>query len=296
MMFARRRQRLRGGLLGPQRLLHLIPNVITILSACAGLTAIRYAMVGRWELAVALIGAAAVLDGLDGRAARMLKSTSKLGEQLDSLADFLSFGCAPALIVYLWSMHEARGFGWAVALIFAIACALRLARFNTELDNPQKPAWSSFFFTGVPAPAGGALALAPMMLSFGLGTPDSILRHWAVTSALLLVVAGLMVSRIPTFSVKKARIRPEWMLPALLIGAAFAAFLVTEPWLTLSVTLMAYLVSIPFSLRAAAQLRRREAVTAPAPVAEPTAPAAGPPPAGGDDRVVNLDRRQPPRG
>lgn len=296
MMFARRRQRLRGGLLGPQRLLHLIPNVITILSACAGLTAIRYAMVGRWELAVALIGAAAVLDGLDGRAARMLKSTSKLGEQLDSLADFLSFGCAPALIVYLWSMHEARGFGWAVALIFAIACALRLARFNTELDNPQKPAWSYFFFTGVPAPAGGALALAPMMLSFGLGTPDSILRHWVVTSVLLLVVAGLMVSRIPTFSVKKARIRPEWMLPALLIGAAFAAFLVTEPWLTLSITLIAYLLSIPFSLRAAAQLRRREAVPASTLVEPPSAPVADPPPATPGDRVVNLDRRQPPRG
>lgn len=296
MMFARRRQRLRNGLLGPQRLLHLVPNVITILSACAGLTAIRYAMVGRWELAVALIGAAAVLDGLDGRAARMLKSTSKLGEQLDSLADFLSFGCAPALIVYLWSMHEARGFGWAVALIFAIACALRLARFNTELDNPQKPAWSFFFFTGVPAPAGGALALAPMMLSFGLGTPDSILRHWAVSAALLLVVAGLMVSRIPTFSVKKARIRPEWMLPALLIGATFAAFLVTEPWLTLSVTLMLYLLSIPFSLRAAAQLRRREAVTAPAPVEPPAGLFEGPSSAAPGDRVVSLDRRQPPRG
>ena len=273
-----RRRRVR---LSSQPLRNLIPNMITILALCTGMTGIRYALDQRWELAVSLILVAAVLDGLDGNSARILHSTSKIGAQLDSLADFFSFGVAPAMLVYLWTLHDVRGVGWALAMLFATCCALRLARFNSELDLPDRPRWSYFFFTGIPAPAAAGLALAPMMLSFVVG--DGWPRNWVLNAVVLVFVAVMMVSRVPTFSLKRVRIQPHMILPTLVIASAAIAGLVVETWLTLSVLAGLYVLSIPFSIIAATRLRRREPVTA--------APAAAPAPPPAPERIVSFEPR-----
>jgi CDP-diacylglycerol--serine O-phosphatidyltransferase len=273
-----RRRRVR---LSSQPLRNLIPNMITILALCTGMTGIRYALDQRWELAVSLILVAAVLDGLDGNSARILHSTSKIGAQLDSLADFFSFGVAPAMLVYLWTLHDVRGVGWALAMLFATCCALRLARFNSELDLPDRPRWSYFFFTGIPAPAAAGLALAPMMLSFVVG--DGWPRNWVLNALVLVFVAVMMVSRVPTFSLKRVRIQPHMILPTLVIASAAIAGLVVETWLTLSVLAGLYVLSIPFSIIAATRLRRREPVTA--------TPAATPAPPPAPERIVSFEPR-----
>ena len=283
MMLRDRNRRVR---LRAPRLIHLVPNMLTILGLCAGMSSIRYAMDGRFELAVTLIGAAVVLDGLDGRSARMLNLTSKLGAELDSLADFLSFGVAPAILTYVWTLHDVRGVGWAVAMLFATCCALRLARFNTELEAPDRPAWTQYFFTGIPAPAAAGLALTPLIASFVLG--DAFARSWALNAVFLTFVAGMMVSRVPTFSIKKIRIPPDRVLPTLLLASVVIVGLVVETWLTLSLIGLAYLLSLPFGIVVARRMREREAAaTAPAAAAEatPEGPA-------GAERVINLGPRQ----
>jgi CDP-diacylglycerol--serine O-phosphatidyltransferase len=179
-MFGRNREkraRLRAERVGGGNMNRLIPNAITVGALCAGLSGIRFAIDGRFEMAVAAIMVAAVLDGLDGRMARLLNGTSKFGAELDSLSDFLSFGVAPALIVYLWVLSAWGGLGWIVALAYAVCCALRLARFNTMLTEPNQPSWAGHFFTGVPAQAGAVLALMPLMahFEFGAGLAD---RAW----------------------------------------------------------------------------------------------------------------------
>lgn len=255
---------------------HLIPNILTLLGLCAGMTSIRYALDGRWQLAVALIIAAAVLDGLDGRSARMFNLTSKLGAQLDSLADFLSFGVAPAVLVYLWVLHDVRAIGWALAMLFAVCCALRLARFNTELEAPERPLWTHFFFTGIPAPAAAGLAIVPLMAWFVIG--DGLARSWLLNAGLLVLIAALMVSRVPTFSLKRLRVPPHMVLPTLLAAFLVIAGLITETWLTFSALGVLYLGSIPVSVWVAGRMRRRE-------------PAAAAAPATGDaERVVRLER------
>lgn len=280
-MMLRERRRVR---ISAQPLLHLVPNILTIMGLCAGLTSIRYAVDGRFELAVALIGAAVLLDGLDGRSARMLNMTSKLGAQLDSLADFLSFGVAPAVLVYLWTLHDVRGVGWALAMLFATCCALRLARFNTELDLPDRPRWTYYFFTGTPAPAAAGLAITPLMLSFVIG--DALARSWFLNAGFMLFVAAMMVSRVPTFSGKRVRVAPHMVLPTLLIASVVIAGLVVETWLTLCLISLAYLVSIPISVRAAHRMKRQEAA---APAAPPSA--AEPVPPDTDERIVSLGPR-----
>jgi CDP-diacylglycerol--serine O-phosphatidyltransferase len=262
------------------------------------MTALRYGLDGRYELAVALIVAAGVLDGLDGRAARLLNIQSRIGAELDSLADFFNFGVAPAVLVYFWALQPIRGIGWAIAMLFAVCCALRLARFNTEIDDPQRPRWSQHFFTGVPAPAAAGLALTPMITWFAFG------QGWSQSAGLnamaLVLVAILMVSRVPTFSAKKLRLEPDQIVPTLAIAGLVMAFLVTEPWLTLSIVALAYLVSIPISLGVATRMRREEAVTlgvaaATSGTSEPIAPPPpGPPPAGAPakDRIVPFEPRQ----
>src|SRR3954447_4992420 len=249
----RRRPRMRISAL---KLVHLVPNMLTILGLCAGMSSIRYAVDGRWELAVSLIGAAVVLDGLDGRSARMLNMTSKLGAQLDSLADFLSFGVAPAVLAYLWTLHGVRGVGWALAMLFATCCALRLARFNTELETPDRPRWTQYFFTGIPAPAAAGLALTPMIMSFvvGSGWP----RSWLLNAAFLVFVAGMMVSRVPTYSIKRIRIAPDQVLPTLLLASVIIVGLVVDPWLTLSLIGIVYLCSLPFAILSAQRMRKGE--------------------------------------
>lgn len=262
-------------------LLHLVPNMLTILGLCAGMSSIRYALDGRYELAVALIGAAVVLDGLDGRSARMFNLTSKLGAQLDSLADFLSFGVAPAVLMYLWTLRDVRGVGWALAMLFAVCCALRLARFNTELEQPDRPRWTYHFFTGIPAPAAAGLVLTPLMLSFVVG--DGWPRTWVLSAAYVVFVAVMMVSRVPTYSIKRVRIAPDWVLPTLLVAFVVIAGLVVETWLTLCVLSFLYLLSIPLAVLSARRMQRRE----PAP-----ATAAAPKDGSEAERIVSLGPRQ----
>lgn len=233
----------------------LIPNILTVLALCAGLTSIRFALHGKWEHAVLSIVLAAILDGLDGRVARLLQGTSKFGAELDSLSDFVSFGVAPAMVLYFWTMQGAGGFGWALVLLFAVCCALRLARFNTMLGNADLPPYAYNFFTGIPAPAAAGVVLLPMVASFEFG--DAFFGRPAVVSVFLLGVAFLMVSTIPTFSFKKVRVPNAWVLPVLLIVGLLAAFLVTEPWLTLVVLGFAYLGMIPVSVRAFRRLKRQ---------------------------------------
>lgn len=239
-MVRRRRRRLRG--LSINR---LIPNALTLMGLCAGMTAIRWALEERWEVAVAAVVVAMVIDGLDGPVARLMKATSEFGAQLDSLADFVNFGVTPAIIVYLWAMQDLGGLAWALALVYAMCCALRLARFNAALTQDDKPAWASKFFVGVPAPAGAGLMLLPMVLSFKLG--DEIFRSQVLNGVVFIGVAALMVSQLPTYSSKRIKV-PLRHVGFVLIGVgAFAAFLVSTPWVTLSVAGLVYLASIPMA-------------------------------------------------
>jgi CDP-diacylglycerol---serine O-phosphatidyltransferase len=273
MLQRHRRRRLRA-----QPLIHLVPNIFTVMSLCAGLTAIRYGLDQRFELALALIVAAGVLDGLDGRSARLLKITSKLGAQLDSLADFLSFGVAPALLVYLWTLHQVPTVGWSLILLFATCSALRLARFNTELEDNKQPPWMSRFFTGMPAPAAAGCLIMPMVATFALD--HAWPRSWFLNAAVAVVVAVLMVSRVPTFSIKMivVRVKPEWILPTLIGVGLVAAALLNAPWLTLLAVGVAYLVSLPVSMVVAWRLRRQTEQAAPLHTERPGAP----------DRIVRL--------
>jgi CDP-diacylglycerol---serine O-phosphatidyltransferase len=227
----------------------LVPNFFTILSLCAGLTAIRMAIELRYEMAIALVVVAALLDGVDGRLARALKAQSKFGAELDSLADFVNFGVAPAVIVFIWGLGGLpRGFGWIVALVFALATGLRLARFNTMIDV-EKPKWQSEFFTGMPAPAGAITVLLPLYLDL-LGLFD--VRNWPWLIALYtLAMAALLVSTIPTFSGKLLgeRISREYVLPALVAVAALVALLVTYPYGTLALVTVLYLATFPISYK-----------------------------------------------
>ena len=224
----------------------LIPNAVTLLAICAGMTAIRLGMQDRWELAVVAVGVAMVLDAMDGRIARLMNATSEFGAHLDSLSDVINFGVSPAILVYMWCLHEVKGLGWALALVFAICCALRLARFNTALTDENPPPWASKYFTGVPAPGGAGLALLPMSASFVFG--DDFFRSGALNGFVLMGVAALMVSRIPTYSAKRIKIPREHVGFILLLVGAFAAFLVSTPWITLTVSGFLYLATIPMAV------------------------------------------------
>ena len=225
----------------------LIPNILTVLALCAGLTAILYGYQGKWKFAVLAVVIAAILDALDGRVARMLGGSTKFGAELDSLSDFVSFGVAPALLVFLWTLHTTQEIGWVITLVFAVCAALRLARFNTRLGISDMPDWASNFFTGVPAPAGGGLVLLPMTLSFTLEIPA--LAHPAVNIPVMVGVSYLMISRIPTYALKQVRVPHRMVMPFLLLVGLTAALLAMATWFTISAFLFAYLVSIPFSVR-----------------------------------------------
>jgi CDP-diacylglycerol---serine O-phosphatidyltransferase len=250
----------------------LVPNVITLLAICAGLTAIRLSTEGRMELAVAAIVFAAVLDGVDGRVARMIKGQSKFGAELDSLADFVNFGVAPGLILYFWQLHELNNGGWIAAMVFAISGGLRLARFNATMDDPNKPPFAANFFTGVPAPAGAIMVLLPIYLAF-LGLP----KFPAILTALYTLLIGfLMVSRLPVFSGKTVRLRvpPELVLPVFVAVVFFIALLIGYPWYILSACTVLYLLSLPAGWKSYRDHERRAAVPAvtPAEVVPPTPP------------------------
>jgi len=230
----------------------LVPNVLTMLALCAGMTAIRFALNGNFQAAVASILVAAVLDGLDGRVARLLKATSTFGAELDSLSDFVSFGVAPAAVLYLWTMSALHSVGWAIVLFYAVCCALRLARFNTQLNTEPAPHMAGFF-TGVPAPAGAGLVMMPMFASFEWG--DWIARSPYLNGLWIAGIAGLMISTIPTLSLKKFSIPHRFVMPTMLGVGLLAAFATTAPWPTLTLIGLIYLGSIPLTIRATAPLR-----------------------------------------
>ena len=235
----------------------LLPNIVTVLALCAGLTAIRFGFQARWELAVMAIVLAAIFDALDGRLARLVGGSTKFGAELDSLSDFVSFGVAPAVLLYFWTLQHARGVGWALALLFAVCAALRLARFNTKLGVSDMPAWAYNYFTGVPAPGAAGLLLLPMILSFQF--PGAFLVSPVLNAAVIVTVAFLMISRIPTYSFKQFGVPHKLVLPVLLLVGLMAAFLVTSPWATVTVIGIAYIVSLPFSVRSFRALQREAA-------------------------------------
>ncbi len=253
----------------------LVPNLITLGAICSGLTSVRLAWEDRFELAVVAIVFAAVLDGLDGRVARFLKTSSSFGEQLDSLADFVNFGVAPALVLYLWTLNEVPTLGWVVTLIFAICGCLRLARFNVMLDDPDLPGWRVDFFTGVPAPAGALLVLLPVY--FGLLGMERGTAMTIFTAAFTLLVGFLMVSSIPTWSGKRAgrRVSRGLVLPVMIGLILIVVFLFSYPWTVLTLFALIYLSFIPFSYRDYAKREKADAENAAVAAVAATKEAAG---------------------
>lgn len=250
-MFREKRDRLKG--LSFNRML---PNIITVLALCAGLTAIRFGLQERWEPAIFAVVVAAILDTLDGRIARLMDATSEFGAMLDSLSDFLSFGIAPAILLYFWTMQQWGVVGWALVLLYGVCCALRLARFNTQNgdDGDAPPPWARNFFVGIPSPAAAGAVLVPMMLSFVIDDP--ILMQPIISATLLFSVSILMVSRVPTYSFKNFRVPNRYVLPTFLFVGLVAAFVASEYWATLSGLAILYLLSIPLSVRSHRILQR----------------------------------------
>lgn len=249
----RRGRRLERGI--PLR--SVAPNVVTALALCSGLTAIRYAIGAEWERAVLFIMLAGVLDGIDGRVARMLRGESRFGAELDSLADAISFGVSPALVVYLWSLNAEPRFGWICALLYAVFCALRLARFNARIDLAEQPHKSAGFLTGIPAPAGAGLAMLPIYLWFV--TDEPLLRSPWIAGPWLALIALLMVSSLATFSWSSLRLRRNIRFEAIVIVVAIGAALISAPWQTLIVVCVGYLVTLPLSVRAYGKIKRQRA-------------------------------------
>jgi len=241
----------------------MIPNAITALALCFGLTGIRFAMTApageteHWQLALACVVGAGILDGMDGRIARLLRAESKFGAELDSLSDNIAFGTAPALVLFLWSLQYAPKFGWTAALALAVCCALRLARFNARLDAAEQPHKSAGFNTGVPAPAGAGLAFVPIYL--WLITGDERFRAWQAVMPWTLFIAAMMISSLPTYSWASIRIRRSWRMAALAGIAVLGAAAIVTPWPTLLVLAALYLLMIPVALASYARVRRRRA-------------------------------------
>jgi CDP-diacylglycerol--serine O-phosphatidyltransferase len=231
----------------PMRL--VIPNLITILAICAGLTGIRLAFENRYELAVGMVLVAAFLDGIDGRIARLMKATSKFGAQMDSLADIVNFGVAPALVLYVFALDQARSLGWIAALIYAIAAGLRLARFNVMSERENKASWQSEYFVGVPAPAGAMLVLLPVYLGFLGITTDKTFGY--LSAAYTVLIAFLLISRLPVWSGKSegSKLRRDLVLPMMLGVVIYVAMLSSFTWEVMSVTAVIYLLTLPFGAR-----------------------------------------------
>jgi CDP-diacylglycerol---serine O-phosphatidyltransferase len=238
----------------------IIPNLMTMLGLCAGLTSMRFGLEGRFGSAAVAIVFAAAIDGLDGRLARLLKATSRFGAEFDSLSDFLCFGVAPPFVLYLWSLQRGGAYGYAPCLMFAVCMALRLARFNASLDGAPKPAYAYNFFTGVPAPAGAGLALFPLFLgleaqSLGWDWLLGMAQFPLFCAAVLIGTSLLLVSTLPIWSFKNFKVPSEYVLPLLLGTGAYAAVAVADPWGALAAAGLLYLVMLPFSIRSFRRLR-----------------------------------------
>ena len=243
----------------------MVPNAVTALALCFGLTGVRFGIAENWEAAIGCVVIAGVLDGMDGRIARLLRANSRFGAELDSLSDVTAFGVAPSFILFLWSLHQAPQFGWVAALALAVCCALRLARFNSRMDADDQPHKMAGYLTGVPAPAGAGLAFVPVYL--WLVTEQEIFRAWYVVMPWVLFIALLLISSVATYSWGSLRIRRSSRLFAIagigLLGAALA----TAPWVTLLAISALYLAMLPFSIASYDRVRRRRAI--------PSATAAG---------------------
>lgn len=238
----------------------VIPNLVTLAALAMGLTAIRFAVEGKFEIAVVAVIVAAVLDGLDGRIARAIRGTSRFGAELDSLADFVDFGVAPALILYFSNLQQIKSFGWFAALVFAIAAALRLARFNTMLDDPDKPAWHAQFFVGMPAPAGAIIGLLPLYVHLSAPITSGFQMPVATEIGYVILVAFLMASRIPHFSGKKiGRIPREYFMVVLFGIAAILLLLATFPMEMMIVLSLCYMATIPLAIRQYRRFERADA-------------------------------------
>lgn len=240
----------------------MIPNILTMLGLCAGLTSMRFALEGRFGAAVVAVLVAACIDGLDGRLARLLKATSRFGAEFDSLADFCCFGVAPAFILFLWSLHGVGGWGFVPCMMFAVCMALRLARFNAALDSPPsaRHAYVYNFFTGVPAPAGAGIVLFPLFLglegrSFHVEWVQRLAYHPLFCAAILIGTAALLVSTLPVWSFKTVKVPRDYVLPVLLGVGTFAAVLVADPWAALAAAVLIYVGMLPFSRRSFGRLR-----------------------------------------
>jgi CDP-diacylglycerol---serine O-phosphatidyltransferase len=273
----------------------LAPNLVTLLALCAGLTGIRMAFENRYALALAAIVFAAILDGIDGRLARLLKGTSRFGAELDSLSDFVNFGVAPGLILYFWGLHDLKSAGWIAAMAFAICAGLRLARFNVMIDDPDRPLWAGNFFVGIPAPAGAIIVLLPLYAAF-LGLPRTQFLTWAML-IYTFAIAALMVSRLPVFSGKRVgtRVPPEMVGPVVIVVVLFVALLIAYPWIILTAGTLAYLASLPFGwfsyrgYKHRAREAKREAVPATIATPVPLAPSIVHPSDDDDDRPSRLN-------
>jgi len=241
------------------------PNAITALALCFGLTGVRYAISatgvdphnGDWERAIGAIVVAGVLDGIDGRVARLLKAESRFGAELDSLSDVIAFGVSPAIILYLWSLQQLPRFGWIFALALAVACALRLARFNARIDVADQPHKSAGFLTGIPAPAAAGLAFTPLYL--WLVTENEWFREPFVVAPWAALIAFLMISNVATYSWGSIRLRRHIRLEAILLAALIGTALFSDPWITLTGVSAVYLAMIPFSIRSYAKIKRLRA-------------------------------------
>jgi CDP-diacylglycerol--serine O-phosphatidyltransferase len=281
----RRRRRLFSHQRVPVRM--LVPNFFTLLGLCAGLTSIRMSIEERWDVALAAIVFAAMLDGIDGRVARLLKASSRFGAELDSLADFVNFGVAPAILLFTWGLVDIKSVGWICVMMFALASALRLARFNVAVDE-DKPKWQSNFFTGMPTPAAAIVVLLPFYLAkLGLDANESRMAM-SIVLAYTLIIAVMMVSTIPTYSGKLLgeRIRREWVLPIFIVAVGLVACLLTFPYETLTLASLAYLCLIPLSWRRFIAKERES-------LADTTS--SGPAPAASAARVVDLRPAEPKR-
>jgi CDP-diacylglycerol--serine O-phosphatidyltransferase len=239
------------------------PNAVTALALCSGLTAVRFAISQQWELALAAIIVAGILDGLDGRIARLLKGESRFGAELDSLSDVIGFGVAPALVMFLWSLNSVPRYGWIFSLAYTVCAALRLARFNAAIDSTDQPHKSAGFLTGVPAPAAAGLALLPIYL--WLVTDFSWFKEPYVAGPWLAFVAFLMISNVATFSWGSLRLRRRIRLEALAGVAILFGALLSAPWPTLTLICVVYLALIPIGVRSYAKVKRLRASA----VAEP---------------------------
>jgi CDP-diacylglycerol--serine O-phosphatidyltransferase len=235
----------------------VIPNAITAAALCSGLTGIRFAINHDWRMALFAIILAGMLDGIDGRIARLLKAQSRFGAELDSLADSLSFGMAPAIVLFLWSLNDLPRFGWFASLAFAICCALRLARFNAMIDVKDQPHKSVGFLTGVPAPIGAGLAFLPMYLWMATGEP--LFRHPVLVAVWVFAIAFLMISNLATLSWTSMRPRESIRLGAILVAGLFFAALLTEPWWTLAAVSLIYLALMPVAIVRYARIKRQRA-------------------------------------